>query len=91
MSASTVKRVSLELGGNAPFIVFDSADVPEAVAGVAASKFRNSGQVKQEKFFESDIRNLFTYWSLRGETMFVCKHVVKNMEKYLNYQFQALS
>lgn len=42
--ASTVKKISLELGGNAPFIVFDDADVDAAVAGVIASKFRNSGQ-----------------------------------------------
>ncbi|WP_220474169.1 aldehyde dehydrogenase family protein [Aurantiacibacter xanthus] len=40
----TVKRVSLELGGNAPFIVFDDADLAEAVKGALASKFRNSGQ-----------------------------------------------
>jgi len=43
-SASTVKKVSLELGGNAPFIVFDDADVDAAVAGAIASKYRNSGQ-----------------------------------------------
>lgn len=43
-SASTVKRVCLELGGNAPFIVFDSADIPAAVQGCIASKFRNTGQ-----------------------------------------------
>lgn len=43
-SASTVKKVSLELGGNAPFIVFDDADVDAAVAGAMASKFRNAGQ-----------------------------------------------
>ena len=42
--AGTVKKLSLELGGNAPFIVFDSADVDLAVAGCAASKFRNTGQ-----------------------------------------------
>ena len=42
--ADTVKRVSLELGGNAPFIVFDDADLDAAVAGAIASKFRNSGQ-----------------------------------------------
>ncbi|KXJ12171.1 succinate-semialdehyde dehydrogenase, mitochondrial [Exaiptasia diaphana] len=40
----TVKKVSLELGGNAPFIVFDSADVDQAVSGVIASKHRNTGQ-----------------------------------------------
>jgi succinate-semialdehyde dehydrogenase/glutarate-semialdehyde dehydrogenase len=40
----TVKRVSLELGGNAPFIVFDDADLEGAVDGAIASKFRNAGQ-----------------------------------------------
>ena len=43
--SSGVKRLALELGGNAPFIVFDSADVDKAVAGALASKFRNCGQV----------------------------------------------
>ena len=43
-SASTVKKVSMELGGHAPFIVFDDADIDEAVAGGLQSKFRNSGQ-----------------------------------------------
>ncbi|MGA9764035.1 MAG: NAD-dependent succinate-semialdehyde dehydrogenase [Rhodomicrobium sp.] len=43
-SASTVKKVSLELGGNAPFIVFDDADLDRAVEGAIASKFRNMGQ-----------------------------------------------
>ena len=42
--AGTVKKVSLELGGNAPFIVFDDADVDAAVAGALASKYRNAGQ-----------------------------------------------
>ncbi len=43
-AASTVKKVSLELGGNSPFIVFDDADLEQAVAGAMAAKFRNSGQ-----------------------------------------------
>lgn len=43
-AASTIKKVSLELGGNAPFIVFDDADIDQAVAGALASKFRNAGQ-----------------------------------------------
>ncbi|MBW7911898.1 MAG: NAD-dependent succinate-semialdehyde dehydrogenase [Alphaproteobacteria bacterium] len=43
-AAGTVKKISLELGGNAPFIVFDDADVDAAVTGAIASKFRNSGQ-----------------------------------------------
>ena len=43
-SAFTVKRTSMELGGNAPFIVFDDADIEAAVKGVMASKYRNAGQ-----------------------------------------------
>lgn len=42
--AETIKKVSLELGGNAPFIVFDDADLDAAVQGALGSKFRNSGQ-----------------------------------------------
>ena len=42
--SSTVKKVSMELGGNAPFIVFDDADLDKAVAGTIASKYRNTGQ-----------------------------------------------
>jgi succinate-semialdehyde dehydrogenase/glutarate-semialdehyde dehydrogenase len=43
-SADTVKKLSLELGGNAPFIVFDDADIDAAVDGAIASKYRNAGQ-----------------------------------------------
>ncbi|MGB6086766.1 NAD-dependent succinate-semialdehyde dehydrogenase [Parvibaculum sp.] len=43
-SAATMKKVSLELGGNAPFIVFDDADIDAAVEGAVASKYRNTGQ-----------------------------------------------
>ncbi len=43
-SASTIKKVSLELGGNAPFIVFDDADIDEAVKGAIICKYRNAGQ-----------------------------------------------
>lgn len=58
--AATVKKVSLELGGHAPFIVFDDADIDEAVRGAMASKYRNSGQtcvcanrfIVQEKVYE---------------------------------------
>jgi len=42
--AGTVKKVSMELGGNAPFLIFDDADLDAAVTGVMASKFRNAGQ-----------------------------------------------
>jgi succinate-semialdehyde dehydrogenase / glutarate-semialdehyde dehydrogenase len=52
-SASTVKKVSMELGGNAPFIVFDDADVDRAVEGAMVAKYRNSGQtcVCTNRFF----------------------------------------
>jgi succinate-semialdehyde dehydrogenase/glutarate-semialdehyde dehydrogenase len=43
-SADTVKKVSMELGGNAPILVFDDADLDQAVAGALASKYRNAGQ-----------------------------------------------
>jgi succinate-semialdehyde dehydrogenase/glutarate-semialdehyde dehydrogenase len=43
-TADTIKKVSLELGGNAPFVVFDDADLDKAVEGVMISKFRNAGQ-----------------------------------------------
>jgi succinate-semialdehyde dehydrogenase/glutarate-semialdehyde dehydrogenase len=51
--SSTVKRLSLELGGQAPFIVFEDADIDAAVAGAVASKYRNSGQtcVCSNRFF----------------------------------------
>ena len=42
--AGTIKKVSMELGGNAPFLVFDDADLDEAVEGAMASKYRNTGQ-----------------------------------------------
>ncbi|CAB3784841.1 Glutarate-semialdehyde dehydrogenase [Paraburkholderia fynbosensis] len=54
--APTVKKVSLELGGNAPFIVFDDADLDAAAAGAIASKYRNSGQtcVCTNRFYVHD-------------------------------------
>lgn len=61
--ADTVKKVSLELGGNAPFIVFDDADIDAAVEGVIASKFRNTGQtcVCANRIFVQDaVYNEFT-------------------------------
>ncbi|MBN9249261.1 MAG: NAD-dependent succinate-semialdehyde dehydrogenase, partial [Mesorhizobium sp.] len=52
-SAMTVKKVSMELGGNAPFLVFDDADLDRAVQGAIAAKYRNSGQtcVCTNRFF----------------------------------------
>src|SRR6201999_2607169 len=54
--ADTMKKVSLELGGNAPFIVFEDADLDAAVAGAIASKYRNSGQtcVCTNRFYVHD-------------------------------------
>ncbi len=54
--ASTVKKVSMELGGNAPFIVFDDADVDAAVQGAVISKYRNAGQtcVCANRFYVQD-------------------------------------
>ncbi len=52
-SASTVKKVSMELGGNAPFLIFDDADIDRAVEGAIIAKYRNSGQtcVCTNRFF----------------------------------------
>ncbi|CAM5781102.1 NADP-dependent succinate-semialdehyde dehydrogenase [Castellaniella caeni] len=54
--ASTIKKMSLELGGNAPFIVFDDADLDAAVEGAIASKYRNAGQtcVCTNRFYVQD-------------------------------------
>ncbi|OWY34619.1 succinate-semialdehyde dehydrogenase (NADP(+)) [Herbaspirillum aquaticum] len=65
-SADTLKKLSLELGGNAPFIVFDDADVDAAIDGVMAAKFRNGGQTcvspnriyVQEKVYENFVAKL---------------------------------
>ena len=65
-SADQVMRTSMELGGNAPFIVFDDADVDQAVAGAIAAKYRNNGQTcvcanriyVQSKIYESFAKKL---------------------------------
>jgi succinate-semialdehyde dehydrogenase / glutarate-semialdehyde dehydrogenase len=62
-SAAQVKKISLELGGNAPFIVFDDADIDAAIQGAIASKFRNSGQtcICTNRFFiHEKIYDIFT-------------------------------
>ncbi|ALU43004.1 NAD-dependent succinate-semialdehyde dehydrogenase [Pseudoalteromonas rubra] len=62
LSADTVKRTSMELGGNAPFIVFSSADVREAVAGLMVAKFRNGGQTcvaANRVFVHRDVHDAF--------------------------------
>lgn len=61
--ATTVKKVSMELGGNAPFIVFDDADIDAAVAGAIASKYRNAGQTcvcTNRIFVQASIEQQFT-------------------------------
>lgn len=61
--APTLKKLSLELGGNAPFIVFDDADIDAAVKGAIASKFRNAGQtcVCANRFYvQSNVYDAFT-------------------------------
>ena len=63
-SSDTVKRLSLELGGNAPFIVFDDADIEQAVDAAIASKFRNSGQtcVCADRFIiQESVQNAFLF------------------------------
>ena len=65
-SAETIKKVSLELGGNAPLIVFDDADLDEAVEGAIASKYRNAGQTcvcANRIFVQSGIYDDFA-WAL---------------------------
>ncbi len=65
-SASNIKKVSMELGGNAPFLVFNDADIDNAVEGAIAGKFRNSGQtcvsinrfLVQEDIYEAFSRKL---------------------------------
>jgi succinate-semialdehyde dehydrogenase/glutarate-semialdehyde dehydrogenase len=66
--AGTVKKVSMELGGNAPFIVFDDADLDAAVQGALASKYRNTGQtcvcanrlLVQDKVYDAFVEKLTT-------------------------------
>ena len=61
--ATTIKKVSMELGGNAPFIVFDDADIDAAVQGALLSKYRNAGQTcvcTNRLFVQSGIQQAFT-------------------------------
>ncbi|WP_077034625.1 NAD-dependent succinate-semialdehyde dehydrogenase [Pelomonas sp. KK5] len=61
-SAGTLKKLSLELGGNAPFIVFDDADIDAAVEGLMAAKFRNGGQTcvcPNRVFVQRGVHDLF--------------------------------
>ena len=66
--AGTVKKVSLELGGNAPFVVFDDADLDAAVEGAILCKFRNSGQtcISANRILVQDSRPRRVRRALRG-------------------------
>lgn len=62
-SASTLKKVSMELGGHAPFIVFDDADLDQAVSSLVLAKFRNNGQVctcPNRIFVQKSVKQAFT-------------------------------
>jgi succinate-semialdehyde dehydrogenase/glutarate-semialdehyde dehydrogenase len=69
--APTIKKLSLELGGNAPFIVFDDADIDAAVEGAIASKYRNAGQTcvcanrlyVQDGVYDSSPRSWWRRWA----------------------------
>ena len=67
--APTLKKISLELGGNAPFIVFEDADLEKAAAGAIASKYRNAGQTcicSNRIFVQEDIKEAFLHHFTRA-------------------------
>ncbi len=62
-SAPTIKKLGLELGGNAPFVVFDDADLDAAVEGALIAKFRNNGQTcvcANRLYVQDDVYNAFS-------------------------------
>ena len=67
--APTIKKLALELGGNAPFIVFDDADIDSAVSGAMSSKFRNAGQtcVCANRFYVQDA--VYDRFAARGQRL----------------------
>ena len=71
-TAGTVKRVSMELGGHAPFIVFEDADLDEAVIGAMANKYRNSGQVCVSANRIYVHQNIYDEFSKRLAVIFGC-------------------
>ena len=74
LSAGQVKRLSLELGGHAPYVIFDDADLEEAVDGLVASKFRNAGQTcvcANRTYVQSDIYDAFVDLLARKVTAMV--------------------
>ncbi len=79
-SAETVKRLTLELGGNAPLIVFDDADLERAVPGAIASKFRNAGQtcVCANRIFVQ--RGIYEHFAERFTTQVAALHVGNGLD-----------
>ena len=85
--AKTVKKTSMELGGNAAFIVFESADVSEAARNAAASKFRNSGQVIVYKFYILDHQG-GVFISLKGQISEIVPQRGSNPSKVLSNEIR---
>lgn len=83
-SASTIKRISLELGGNAPFIVFDDANIDQAVEGAMAAKFRNAGQtcVSVNRFYIHD--SIYHEFSIKLTAAVEKLRIGNGMEKGIN-------
>ncbi|ASG67145.1 succinate-semialdehyde dehydrogenase (NADP(+)) [Francisella halioticida] len=74
-AADTVKKVSLELGGNAPFIVFEGANIEKAIEGIIVSKVRNAGQVCIAP------NRIFVQNSIRKEFVAKLKQVIKELKQ----------
>lgn len=74
-AADTVKKISLELGGNAPFIVFEGADLEKAIQGILASKIRNAGQVCIAP------NRIFVQNSIRKEFVAKLKQVIEELKQ----------
>ncbi|API87728.1 NAD-dependent succinate-semialdehyde dehydrogenase [Francisella uliginis] len=74
-AADTVKKISLELGGNAPFIVFEGADLEKAIQGILASKIRNAGQVCIAP------NRIFVQNSIRKEFVAKLKQVIEGLKQ----------
>lgn len=75
--ANTVKRIVMELGGDAPFIVFDSADVQRAVEGSIVAKFRNAGQVRKVFVFYLPFCLLTTFFFSFALDLRLCKSNIR--------------
>jgi len=90
--APTIKKLSLELGGNAPFIVFDDADLDAAVDGAIVSKYRNTGQTcvcANRLFVQEGVYDKFAAKLAQNQALFVRQQrEVKHIESFIN-RFKA--